>query len=67
MKPIKTIVSDTDSQNRQFIWTAYEDGTAMSREITFHLDAFFLARETWRKEHPAGSDEAAMIHAMEVA
>jgi ribosomal protein L32E len=65
MKTIKTIYSDIDSQNRQFIWTAYEDGSALSREITRHCsDAARRTKETWRKAHAAGSDIAKMIALM---
>jgi hypothetical protein len=62
--PIKTIRSDIDSQNRQFIWTAYEDGSAITREITRHLTHACSAKETYRETHEAGSDIACMIHAM---
>ena len=31
---IKTTFSDIDSQNRQFSWTQYSDGSVLSREIT---------------------------------
>jgi hypothetical protein len=61
---IKTIRNEIDGQNRQLIWTAYADGSAMSREITRHLTHVCSATETYREDHPAGSELAAMIHAM---
>jgi hypothetical protein len=67
MKAIaKTKKSDIDSKNRQFIWTLYTDGSAMSREITRHCgDAARRTQETWREEHAAGSEMASMIAAMD--
>jgi len=65
MKIIKITHSDIDSQNRQFIWTAYEDGSALSREITRHCgDVARRTKETWRESHKAGSDTAKLIAAM---
>ena len=66
MKTIVKIIHDEiDSQNRQFIWTAYSDGSALSREITRHRgDAARRTAETWREEHAAGSEMAGMIAAM---
>lgn len=62
---IRDIYSDLDSQNRQFIWTQFADGSAMSRETTHHRgDAARRTAETWRETHPAGSEMAAMIAAM---
>lgn len=61
---IKTTSSDIDSQNRQFIWTQYSDGSALSREITRHCgDAARRTKETWRQVHAAGSEMALMISA----
>jgi hypothetical protein len=66
MKTIaKTKVSEIDNQNRQFIWTLYTDGSALSREIARHCgDAARRTKETWREEHLAGSEMAQMIAAM---
>ena len=62
MKVIKTATSEIDSQNRQFIWTVYEDGSALSREITRHCsDAARRTKETWRLAHAPGSEMALMI------
>ena len=62
---IKTVRSDFDSKNRQFIWTAFSDGSARSREITHHTgDPARPSKETWCDDHEAGSELAAMIHAM---
>jgi hypothetical protein len=36
----------------------------MSREITRHLTHACSATETWREEHPAGSEMALAIAAM---
>jgi hypothetical protein len=63
-EPIKTIRNEIDGQNRQLIWTAYADGSAMSREITRHITHACSATETHREKHPAGSELATMIHAM---
>ena len=62
---IKTIHDEIDGQNRQLIWTAFSDGSAMSREITRHCgDAARRTKETFREIHPAGSEMAVMICAM---
>ena len=62
---IKTVTSDIDNRNRQFIWTAYSDGSAMSREITrWCSDAARHTKETWHEFHAPGSDMALMIAAM---
>jgi len=63
MKVIKTATSEIDSQNRQFIWTVYEDGSALSREIQWPLscDAARRTKETWRLAHAPGSEMALMI------
>jgi hypothetical protein len=65
MKTIKITYSDIDSQNRQFIWTQFSDGSALSREITRHCgDAARRTKETWRESHQAGSEMAKLIAAM---
>jgi hypothetical protein len=64
---IKLIISDIDGQNRKFLWSAYSDGSAMTREITQHLTHACSTTETFREEHPAGSEMAEMIHAMPCA
>lgn len=59
---IKITTSDIDSRNRQFIWTQFSDGSALSREITRHTgDAARRTKETWREFHEAGSTMALMI------
>jgi len=65
MKEIATIYGDYDSNNRQFIWTLFSDGSAMSREITHHRsDPARPSKETWRESHPAGSESAILIQRM---
>ena len=64
-KIAKIVTSDIDGQNRQFMWTLFSDGSAMSREITRHCgDAARRTKETWREEHSAGSEMATVIAAM---
>lgn len=60
----KTTTSDVDSKNRQFIWTAYTDGTAISREITRRPSYEGGSVETWREVHAADSEMAIVIAAM---
>jgi len=58
----KTIYDNLDSQNRQFLWNLFEDGSAMTREITHHTgDAARPSRETYREMHAAGSEMARLI------
>jgi hypothetical protein len=61
----KTIYDNLDSQNRQFIWNLFEDGSAMTREITHHTgDAARPSKETYREIHKAGSEMARLIALM---
>tara|TARA_R110001583_G_scaffold141056_12_gene293198 strand:+ start:6487 stop:6735 length:249 start_codon:yes stop_codon:yes gene_type:complete len=57
--PLVTIFDAQDSQNRQFIWTLYRDGSALTRELTHHTgDPALQTKETYREIHPAGSETA---------
>ena len=59
---IRTIHSDSDGQNRQFIYTLYSDGAAMSREITRHCsDPAQRTKCTYKEQHEAGSEMATLI------
>jgi hypothetical protein len=61
--PIASIHDDIDGQNRQFIWTVYSDGSAMTREITRHTsDPALPMKETYREVHEAETDMARDIH-----
>lgn len=61
----KTIYDNTDSKNRQFLWNLFEDGSAMTREITHHTgDAARPSKETYCEKHPAGSEMARLIALM---
>jgi hypothetical protein len=57
----KTIYDNLDSMNRQFLWNLFEDGSAMTREITRHSRFAGSAVETYREIHEAGSDMACLI------
>jgi hypothetical protein len=57
----KTIYDNLDSQNRQFLWNLFEDGSAMTREITRHSRYAGSAIETYRESHAAGSEMALLI------
>ena len=57
----KTIYDNLDSQNRQFLWNLFEDGSAMTREITRHSRYAGSAIETYREIHEAGSEMARLI------
>ena len=57
----KTIYDNLDSQNRQFLWNLFEDGSAMTREITRHSRYAGSAVETYREIHKVGSDMARLI------
>ena len=58
----KTIFDNMDSKNRQFLWNLFEDGSAMTREITRHTgDAARPSKETYCEKHPAGSEMARLI------
>jgi len=57
----KTIYDNLDSQNRQFLWNLFEDGSAMTREITRHSRYAGSAVETYREIHAAGSEMARLI------
>jgi len=61
----KTIYDNQDSMNRQFLWNLFDDGSAMTREITHHTgDAARPSRETYRETHAAGSEMARLIARM---
>ena len=61
----KTIFDNMDSKNRQFLWNLFEDGSAMTREITRNTgDAARPSKETYCKRHPAGSEMALLIALM---
>ena len=64
-KAIQTIRDERDSQDRQLVWTKFDDGSANSRELSWHHSAHRTVTETWREEHPAGSEMATLIHAMQ--
>jgi len=57
----KTIYDNLDSQNRQFLWNLFGDGSAMTREITRHSSRAGSAVETYREIHAAGSEMARLI------
>lgn len=57
----KTIYDNIDSKNRMFLWNLFEDGSAMTREITRHSRYAGSAVETYREIHKAGSDMARLI------
>ena len=59
----REIYSDSDGRNRQFIYTLYSDGSAMSREITRHCsDPAQRTKCTYRESHDSGSEMADLIH-----
>jgi hypothetical protein len=59
----REIYSDSDGRNRQFIYTLYSDGSAMSREITRHCsDPAQRTKCTYRERHDSGSEMAVLIH-----
>lgn len=61
----KTIYDNMDSKNRQFLWNLFEDGSAMTREITHNTgDAALPSKETYCEKHPAGSEMARLIARM---
>jgi len=61
----KTIYDNLDSKNRQFLWNLFEDGSAMTREITHHTgDAARPSKETYREIHKAESEMARLIALM---
>jgi hypothetical protein len=60
---IRTIYTDSDGHNRQFIYSLYADGSAMSREITRHCsDPARRTRCTYRERHDVGSEMAVLIN-----
>ena len=60
----KTIYDNQDSMNRQFLWDLFDDGSAMTREITRHSRYAGSAVETYREIHVAGSEMAGLIARM---
>ena len=60
---VRNIYSDSDGYNRQFIYTLYSDGSAMSREITRHCgDPARRTQCTYRERHEIGSEVAVLIN-----
>lgn len=58
------VFSPVDGANRQTVWTIYEDGSALTQEITRHLSYAGSERCTYSEFHGAGSEEALLIHRM---
>jgi hypothetical protein len=63
-KVTQVIRNERDNQDRQLIWTKYDDGSADSREVSWHYSAFQTCTMTWREFHPAGSEMAQMIQSL---
>jgi hypothetical protein len=60
---VRTIHSDSDGRNRQFIYTLYSDGSAQTHEITRHCsDPARRTQCTHRERHPVGSEMATLIN-----
>jgi hypothetical protein len=58
----RTVYSERDSQDRQFVWTLFDDGSAQSQELVWHTgDPARPVKVTWTEDHPAGSDMAISI------
>lgn len=58
----RTVYSDRDSRDRQFKWTLFGDGSALSEELVWHTgDPARPVKVTWSETHPAGSDMANSI------
>ena len=61
----KTIFDNVDSKGRQFLWNLFDDGSAMTRELTHHTgDAALPSKETYCEIHAAGSETARLIARM---
>jgi hypothetical protein len=59
----RTIYSDSDGHNRQFIYALYADGSAMTREITRHCsDPARRTQCTYTERHDVGSEMAVLIN-----
>jgi len=64
VKVTRTIYSDADSMNRQFVWALLDDGSAETRELTRHLDYAGSVKITYSASHPAKSEMAVLIARM---
>jgi hypothetical protein len=62
--PIKTVYSDLDLQNRQFVWNYFADGSALCRELTRHSRHAGSVVETWSEKYEAGSELAVLVSLM---
>lgn len=61
-KIIHTVYSDRDSRDRQFKWSLFEDGSALSEELTWHTgDPARPVKVTWEEFFKVGSEMADMI------
>jgi hypothetical protein len=61
----RTIYSDIDGHNRQFVYTLHADGSAMSREITRHCgDPARRTQCTYAERHDVGSEMAVLINGL---
>lgn len=58
---VREIHSDSDGQNRQSVYTLYSDGSAMTRELTRHLEYAGSVRCTHSERHAVGSEMALLI------
>jgi hypothetical protein len=57
--------SDRDSRDRQFKWTFFTDGSALSEELTWHTgDPARPVKVTWHESHEKDSDMATLIGQM---
>ena len=61
---IKTVCSDLDSQNRQFVWNYFADGSALCQELTRHSRYAGSVVETWSERYEAGSELAVLVSLM---
>ena len=57
--------SNRDSQDRQFKWTLFTDGSALSEELTWHTgDPARPVKVTWSESHDKDSEMANSIKQM---
>lgn len=62
---VRTIHSDIDGQNRQFVYTLHADGSARTIEITRHCgDIARRTQRTYEEFHAVNSDMAEMLHGL---
>ena len=62
---VRTIHSDIDGRNRQFVYTLYADGSARTIEITRHCgDIARRTQRTYEEFHAVNSDMADMLHSL---